>query len=151
MRSITQRPKIVDRTQLGMDRIVAAFAATDCIWAADVVRLASEAIILSLAVFVSDRVDRCEIKNIEAHVANFGKAPDDVGESAVTLGRFCRRTREQLIPGGKLCLRQAMSNRVRISSAQGPCPFIRVKKLGSLSRPPRIDLIVAITLAARSG
>ena len=105
MRSITQRPKIVDGTQLAVDRIVATFVATDRVRAADVVRLAAEAIVLSLAIFVADRVDGCEIKNIEAHVANCGKAADDVGESAVTLGRFGRGAREQLIPGGELRLR----------------------------------------------
>src|SRR5206468_2064765 len=44
----------------------------------------------------------------------------------------------------------AISKRVFSRSAHGPCPRIRLKKSGSLSRPPRSERIVAITLAARS-
>ena len=48
-------------------------------------------------------------------------------------------------------LRLALINRARMRSAQTPCPFIRLLKLGSLSRPPRRSRMMAMTLPARSG
>ena len=45
---------------------------------------------------------------------------------------------------GKPYFFAAFSKRVRKRSAHGPCPCIRLKKLGSLSRPPRSEWIVAM-------
>ncbi len=46
---------------------------------------------------------------------------------------------------------QYMRKRVLSSSAQGPEPLILENQLASLSRPPRSDWMMFITLAARSG
>ena len=41
-------------------------------------------------------------------------------------------------------MRHAILKRVRIRSAHGPAPRIRVKKAGSFSRPSRIERIVVL-------
>ena len=101
----TQAAKVVERAELGVDRVVAAFVAADRVRAADIVGSPLQAVVLALAIFSPDRVDGREIKNIEAHVANGRQAADHVVEGAVTVRAIRRRAREQLVPGGELRLR----------------------------------------------
>ena len=69
-RRVAQPPKVVERAERGMDRVVPAFAAADRVRAADVVGLGAQAVVLAFAIGVSDRMDRWQIKNVKAHVAN---------------------------------------------------------------------------------
>src|SRR6202035_3041482 len=51
---IAQPPEVVERAELRMDRVVAAFAATDRVSAPYVAWLAAQAVVLPFAVCVSD-------------------------------------------------------------------------------------------------
>src|SRR5580658_6825461 len=79
-----QPPKIADRTEFTMDRVVAAFAASDGVWTPDIGRLAAQVVVLTLAICQSDRVNWREIKNVKAHITNVREEADHAVESAVT-------------------------------------------------------------------
>jgi hypothetical protein len=91
---IAQPPEVVERAELRMDGVVAAFAATDRVCAPYVAWLAAQAVVLPLTVCVSDWVDGCQIKNVKAHVANGWQTVDHVVERAVLVESIGRRARE---------------------------------------------------------
>src|SRR5205823_14477682 len=69
-----QPAEILGRAERRVDRIVSAFDAADGIGAAGIVGPGLQCIVAALAVGRADGMDRREIEDVEAHVANAGKA-----------------------------------------------------------------------------
>ena len=101
MGSRNQALEIVERTELGMQVRVAALRRTDGIGAARIVLARCEAVVAPFTILAADRVDRWEIENVEAHVANIGQLPDNVVESTVAERIISHRAWENLIPSGE--------------------------------------------------
>src|SRR5262249_11249750 len=78
-----QALEIIERPQLGMDRIVAALSRADGVETAGIAGLTAQRIIATLAVRTADRMDRREIKNVEAERGDLGHTSDAVVERAV--------------------------------------------------------------------
>ncbi len=84
-----------------MDGVVAALLRADGIGAARIVRPGDKRVVLPLAVRAADRVDRREIKHVEAEVADIGELGDHIVESAVALRIVGHGAREKLVPGAE--------------------------------------------------
>ena len=103
-RAATSRAEVLERAELGMDRVVPALRRADRIGAADDRPApARQAVVAALAVRRADRMDRREIEHVEAHVADRGQARDHVVEGAVPRRIVGLRAREHLVPGGEAC------------------------------------------------
>src|SRR5690606_29052922 len=100
-----------------MDRIVPAGFATDCIGAAWIIGAGMQSVVRSLAVLSSDGMNRREIKDVEAHVANRRQTLVHVVEGAVTVWVIGFRAREQLVPAGKQCKRSLDLDRKHLAPA----------------------------------
>ena len=84
-----QPAEVLERAELGMDRVVAALGASR--WRRGCrgrPASASSVLLLALAVGLADRVDRREVEHVEAHVAH-------VGQPARSRRRRCRAGRRR--------------------------------------------------------
>src|SRR5688572_9442948 len=81
--ALHQRAEIVQRSQLGMDRFMAALFGTNRPRASDIVRVRCEGAILALPISAPDRMDRPQVKNVETHFRDSGQPVLDVLEGAV--------------------------------------------------------------------
>ncbi len=99
-----ERGEILERPELGMDRVVAAVRRADRIGAADVVRLGGQRVVGALAVGRADRVDRRENRACRSPCR--GCAADD-------------RSRPRRCRGGA-CRRSSSAGKVRTSSKSAP-------------------------------
>jgi hypothetical protein len=70
--------EIIQRTELGMDRVVPALMAADRIGAARIARRRGQRIVAAFPVLPSDRMDRWKIKNVESHLTNIREAADHI-------------------------------------------------------------------------
>ena len=71
-----ERAEVLDRAELGVDRVVAARLVADRVRAAGVVRAGDERVVAALAVRVADRVDRRQVEDVEAELGErAGAAP----------------------------------------------------------------------------
>src|SRR5437899_12518468 len=96
-RSSDQAAKILRRAERRMNRVVPTLDAADGIGAAGIIGAGREGVVAALAVGRADGMDRREIEDVEAHVADARQGPDDVVERA-------ERTRKELVPARKLGL-----------------------------------------------
>ena len=78
-----QRVEILQRAELGVDRVHAALGRADGVGRADIVGLGLQRVVLALAVGPADRVDRREVEHVEAQVLHVGQVVDHVPEGAV--------------------------------------------------------------------
>ena len=83
VRRVDEPAEVVERAELGMDRVVAAFVRADGVDAADVAGRGLQRVVLALAVGAPDRVDRREVEDVEAELA-------DVRQPARSRRRRCR-------------------------------------------------------------
>src|SRR6202030_204844 len=104
-RRAAQPAEIVDAAERRMDGVVAALAAADRVRAAEIVRRGAQAVVAALAVGRADRMNRREIDDVEAHVADRRQQADHVVEPAMALGIVRRRAWKQLVPAGETRLR----------------------------------------------
>ena len=111
--------EVGERAELRMDRVVPAFVAADRIGAAGIVRRGGERVVAALAVLFPDRMDRREIKNVEAHLPDLGQAADHVVERAVAVRVAGLRARKQLVPACELGLRPLDVERTAAHAARG--------------------------------
>src|SRR3979411_2268080 len=81
-RSGNQTAKILRRAQRRMNRIVPTLGAADGIGTAGIIGAGLEGVVATLAVGRADRMDRREIEDVEAHVADARHGLDDVVERA---------------------------------------------------------------------
>ena len=95
---VDQPVEIGERAELGMDRSVPAFVATDRVGTARIVGPGRERIVLALAVDPADRVDRREIEHVVALFGDVGQAGDHVVERAVPAGVVGLTAGKQLVP-----------------------------------------------------
>ena len=93
-----QAAKILRRAERRMNRVVPALDATDGIGAAGIVWPGRKRVVATLAVGRADRMDRREVEDIEAHVADARQGLDDVVERA-------EGARKELVPARELGLR----------------------------------------------
>src|ERR1700733_960322 len=100
-----QPPEIINVAERWIDRGVSAVTVADRVRTADVFRIGAETVVFTLAVGMSDWMDRRQINNVEAHIPENGQSGNDVGKGAVALRIVSRRTGKQFIPGGEVCLR----------------------------------------------
>ena len=91
--------KIVERAELGGDRLVAAAHAADGVRAAGVVRAGDEAVVRPLALGRPDRVDGRHVQRVEAHRGNRRQARFRFAERRAAGRVGPLRTREDLVPG----------------------------------------------------
>ena len=122
--------------------VVTAFAAADRVGAAGIVRLGAQRVVLALAIGRADRMDRRQIKDVEAHVPERRQARDDVVECAMASRLVGARAGKQLVPGreracgrstssGKACLRRQLNSRSSASSITSRRS--RVRRISTLS------------------
>ena len=97
--------EIFTRAKLPVDRIMPALVAADRVRAAGVAGGGVKRVIAPLAVLLADRMDRRKIKDVEAHLANIGKARDHIVERAVPIDISGLRARKQLVPAREFGLR----------------------------------------------
>ncbi len=97
-RGLAQVPEILQRAQLGVQRVVAAFLGADRVGAARVAGRGAERVVAALAVRVPDRVDRREIEGVEAHGRDARQVALHVAERAVAGRVVAERAGEDLIP-----------------------------------------------------
>ncbi len=102
VRRLDQAVEVIERAELGMERVVAAVRAADRVRAAGIVGGRRQRVVAALAVLPADRVDRGEVEHVEPHALDVGQAADHVVEGAVAGGIAARRAREHLVPGGEL-------------------------------------------------
>ena len=76
-------------------------ARADRVGAAGVVRPGRQRVVAALAVGAADRVDRREVEDVEAEVADVGQAGDHVVEGAVHVRVARLRPGEELVPGAE--------------------------------------------------
>ena len=88
-----------------MDRVVAAFLAADCVWAADVTCFGVQTVIAAFAIRAADRVNRRKIQHVESQIADSRHLPDDIVQSAGARRIICDRTRKHFVPAGEHRLR----------------------------------------------
>ena len=93
-RCIAQAAKVLDGAERGMNRPVTALAASDRIGAARIVRFGTQHVVLALAICGSNRMDRRQIKHVEAHIAKRRQSFDHIVEGPVPTGRVGRRARK---------------------------------------------------------
>ena len=86
--------QVLDRAELGVDRVVAALLRTDRPWRARVARPRGERVVAPLAVLAPDRVDRRQVDHVEAELGQPRQLALDSGEASP-------RAREQLVPGAE--------------------------------------------------
>ena len=91
--------EILQRAQLRMHRVVAAFGRTDRIGAAGIAIERGHRIVAALAIGLSDRVDRREIDDVKTHRPDIGKPRDAILEGAMLARRLALAARHHLVPG----------------------------------------------------
>ena len=96
-----QAVEILDRPELGVDRLVPPLGAADGPGAARVVRARGQGVVRPLAEGAADRVDRGQVEHVEAHLRDIGQPRLDVAERAVPAPLGRRRPREHLVPGAE--------------------------------------------------
>ena len=96
--------EVLDRAEVGVDRVVPAVLAADRPGGADVVRRRGQRVVGALAVDLADRVDRRQVDHVEAHGGD-GRQPlgggpqgaaDDLAGLLVDVGAL--GAREELVP-----------------------------------------------------
>ena len=110
--------EILERAELGMDRIMAAGFRTDRVGASGIVLLGLETVVPALAMGFADRVDGRQVEDIEAHVPDRRKPGDHVVERAVAMDIPALRTGEQLVPARETCARPLRIERERLRADQ---------------------------------
>ena len=70
VRRVDEPAEVVERAELGMDRVVPAFVRTDGVDAADVAGRGLQRVVLALAVGAPDRMDRREVEDVEAELTS---------------------------------------------------------------------------------
>jgi hypothetical protein len=99
-RTRDQPAEILERAEVGMDRLVASLGAADRPRAADVVRPGVERVVRAFAMAVPDRMDRREVEHVESHPGDVGQARLAVAERAVPPRLRARRAGKHLVPRG---------------------------------------------------
>jgi len=100
-RAREQAPEILDRSKLGVDRLVAAFGRADRPGTACVLRERDQRVVPALAVDAADGMDGRKVQHVEAHLRDIGQPRLAVAEGPVPRGLARRRAREHLVPGGE--------------------------------------------------
>lgn len=62
-----QPAKIVERAELGVDRVMSAFGGPDCIGTPGIIRTGRQRIVATLPIDAPDGVDGGQIKDVETH------------------------------------------------------------------------------------
>ena len=65
-----EMPEIGERSELRMNRFVAAFVRSDGPRTADILRTGVDDVVASLAKFLSDRMDRRQVEHVESHLGD---------------------------------------------------------------------------------
>src|SRR5687767_893043 len=91
--------EIFDRSQIGMDSLVAPLFAANGPGAAHILSLRGDLVVLAFAEVLSDRMDRRQIQNVEAHLHDARQLGLDVAKGAVPSLLARRRTGKELVPG----------------------------------------------------
>src|SRR6516165_4800889 len=102
---VLQSSEVRERAQSRVKRIVAAFGAADRVGATGVVRARLQGVVAALAMRGADRMDRREIKDVEAHGAHGPKPANDVRKSAMLARPSGRRAGKEFVPGADAGLR----------------------------------------------
>src|SRR5690625_1965772 len=90
--------KILDCSELGVNRFVSADFGADCPWAAGIVSVCGEFVVFSFAESFSDRMDRREVNDIETHFCNPRELTFRLAECSVFARFRTERAGEKLIP-----------------------------------------------------
>ena len=94
-----QPAEVGERAELGVDRVMAALFVADGVEAAGIAGLGMKRVVRALAVGMADRMDRREIKHVEAKRGDLRQPRDAVVEGAVFAGHFALAARHHLVPG----------------------------------------------------
>ena len=87
--------EVLERAEVGVDRVVAAGLVADRPRGAGIVRAGGQRVVVALAVGVADRVDRRQVDDVEAELGEARELVLDAVQAAP-------RAREQLVPGAEL-------------------------------------------------
>ena len=93
-RACDEAVEVVERAELGVDRVVAALLRADRPRAARVARLRGQRVVRALAAAAADRVDRRQVDDVEAELGELRQHLLDALEPA-------ERAREELVPGAE--------------------------------------------------
>ena len=93
-----QGAEILQRAELRVHGVMAAFGGSDRIGTAGIAFLGLHRIVAALAVGLSDRVDRREIHHVEAHRRDIRQPRDAIPERAVLPGHRALAARHHLVP-----------------------------------------------------
>ena len=96
---VDQRAKVVQRAELRLDCRVAAVLRSDRVKASRIARPGLQGVVATLAVGDSDRMDRGEVEDIEAHCGDVWQSRDAIAERAVLSGNGALAARDHLVPG----------------------------------------------------
>src|SRR5882757_1747442 len=99
--SFDKFPEIGESSKLGMDRIMAAGFGTDGIGAAGVSLPRFNRVITSFAVLLTDRMDRGEVDDIEAHCRHVRQSCDAIIKCAMSTSYFSLTAWHHFIPRSK--------------------------------------------------
>ena len=99
-RGVHERVEVLQRAELGVDGGEAPLGRADGVGGADVARLGAQRVVPALAVGAPDRVDRREVKDVEAQAPDVVELADHVAERAVDALRALRAG-QHLVPGAE--------------------------------------------------
>ena len=91
--------EIVERTQLGSDRLVSAGLIADRIRTAGIVRTSHERVVWALALGVADGMNGRHVQHVEAHAGDVRDARLGLAERGAARWVGALRAREDLVPG----------------------------------------------------
>ena len=93
-----QPPKVIERAKLRVQRLVAAFGRADRPRAADVVRVGGKRVVAPLAPLAPDRMNRRQIKDVEAHLRDVRQTLFAIAQGAVRAGIVAARAGKHFVP-----------------------------------------------------
>src|SRR5690606_9238783 len=95
---LDEMPEVLQRSELRMHRVVAAFGRADGVGTAGIFRLRRQAVVATLAVGRAYGVNRRKIEHIEPEPLHIGQTLDDIGERPVP-AVLALRAWQELVPG----------------------------------------------------
>src|SRR6059036_3467736 len=98
-------PEVFESAEFRVDGLVSAVSRADCPWTAGGARLATERVVLALAIGAADRVDRWQIEHVKTHAGDVWKAGLDVRKRAISAGLGRGGARKHLVPRAEYRLR----------------------------------------------
>ena len=123
--------EVLQRPELGMDRVVAALLAADRPGAARIALLRLERVVAPLAVRLADRVDRRQVDDVEAELGQLRQHLLDALEAAPA-------AREELVPGAEARAQPLDVDLERLVERRLAVPVLRALLRGGLA--PRLEL-----------